>query len=413
MTSSTSFRIFMAGFYAVVFLFTCKSAAAQQEQLLYTFTGGTDGGRPLGSLTVDAAGNFYGTTTDGGQYGGGVVFRLSSSAGSWNYSVLHNFGGGYDGSVPVGKLVFDSAGNLYGTTAGGGAQGCGTVYQLSPLVGGIWNESLIYTFTCGDDGGNPQAGVVLDKTGNLYGTNFVGGDRSACAPVGGCGTVFKLRPNKTLWDFAVLHSFQDVDGGNPEAGITLDAAGNLFGTTLGFGAAGWGTVYELSPDAQGEQTRFRLIHSFALLKDGGNPGGGLVFDSDGNAYGSTGTGGGTDGSGSGTIFQLEQNPGGHWKFRTLFTFVGDYTGGVQQDLLLGSDGTLYGTGGVGFPGWGGIFELSRVSPRHWNYRVVYLFTSVNDGAFPGGVFRDLNGNFFGTTNEGGEYNQGVIFKIVP
>jgi uncharacterized repeat protein (TIGR03803 family) len=413
MTSSALFRILMHGFHGLLLFSTCNLATAQQESVLYTFSGGTDGGRPVGSLTSDAAGNLYGTTTSGGQYGGGVVFRLSSSAGAWNYSVLHDFVGGFDGSTPSGRLVFDAAGNLYGTTIGGGAQACGTVYELSPTAGGSWSETLIYAFNCGSDGGNPQAGVVLDKAGNLYGTNFSGGLPTACISVSGCGTVFKLQPSGAAWDFVVLHAFQDSEGGNPEAGVTLDATGNLFGTALGFGAAGWGTVYELSPDVQGEQTLFRLLHTFALLKDGGNPGGGIVFGSDGNAYGSTGTGGGGDGSGSGTIYQLEPNPGGHWKFRILYTFIGDFTGGVQQDLQFDSSGNLYGTGGVGLPGWGGIFELSPVSPRHWNYQLFYRFNSVTDGAYPGGVVRDAKGNFFGATNEGGAYNQGVIFEIVP
>jgi uncharacterized repeat protein (TIGR03803 family) len=172
---------------------------------------------------------------------------------------------------------------------------------------------------------------------------------------------------------------------------------------------GWGTAYLLSPDAGGEQTRFHLLHTFRLLGDGGNPAGGIVFDSRGNAYGSTLTGGAS--SGNGTIYQLRHIRGELWKFRTLYSFVGDYTGGVQSPLLHIGRGVLYGAGLVGPPGWGGIFKLSPTSSGTWTYSVVYNFPDPADGAYPAGLIVDSSGHFFGVTSEGGTYNQGVIFEI--
>lgn len=413
MIISKCLRLCIAVMSVAVPLSTCELAAAHQERVLYTFTGQNDGGRPMGTLTFDPARNLYGTTTNGGTYGGGVAFRLSASGSLWSYSVLYSFGAGSDGLAPTGKLIFDAAGNLYGTTSAGGSQGCGTVFELSPSSSGTWSEMILYQFTCGADGGNPQAGVVFDKAGNLYGTTFIGGAPGACASVGGCGTVFKLAGSRGTWDFTVLHAFQDADGGNPQSGVSIDPANNLFGTTLGFGALGWGTAYELLPDAQGQQTRFRLLHTFGLRTDGGNPAGGIVFDSVGNAYGSTMVGG-HDGAGYGTIYRLERNRDDYRNFRTLYTFLGEYSGGVQQNVLIAPNGVLYGAGGVGLPGWGGIFKLAHVlGTPNWTYSPVYTFADVNNGAFPGGLVRDINGNFFGTTNEGGAYNNGVIFEVVP
>jgi uncharacterized repeat protein (TIGR03803 family) len=261
---------------------------------LYSFQGGSAGGPPTKArLTMDSAGNLYGTALTNSL--NGIVYELSLGSQGWTKTTLHNFAGKPDGSDPGGEVIFDPAGkNLYGTTYGGGADGKGTVYELSPSSG-TWSETVLYSFT-GADGANPVAGLVFDKAGNLYGTTSFGGAAQL-------GTVFMLSPSGGGWTETVLHSFLNTgsDGTNPAAGLTLDASGNLYGTTSFGGAAQLGTVFMLSPSSGGWNET--ILHAFTGQNgpDGGNPDGRVIFGTNGNLFGTTVSGGKTN---QGTVFEM-------------------------------------------------------------------------------------------------------------
>src|SRR3974390_2025528 len=215
MISGHSLRPCILAAFATIIL--ASLAWGSTENVLYTFQGEADGGRPYGLPTFDATGNLYGTASGGGAYGHGVVFELTNNAGVWNYSVLYSFRGadslsGPDGDAPMGPVTFDRAGNIYGTTSAGGSYRCGTVYELS-LVDGLWVESVLHSFTGnGKDGCGPVSGVVLDAAGNIYGTAMWGGTTGGVCGSDGCGAVFKLKavPGKP-GKMVVLHTFK---GGN-------------------------------------------------------------------------------------------------------------------------------------------------------------------------------------------------------
>ncbi|MGO9863446.1 MAG: choice-of-anchor tandem repeat GloVer-containing protein, partial [Terriglobales bacterium] len=295
-------------------------------------------------------GNLYGTTLRGGAHGSpsgedvgdGVVFELTPQPdGSWTETVLHSFGDGTDGINPSAGLVLDHAGNLYGTTVGGGAGGsscsggCGTVFEVSPGPNGQWTETLLYNF-CSQanctDGNAPAAGLIFDSAGNLYGTTTTGGDSAY-----GDGTVFELTPGENgQWSETVLYMFQNFqDGSDPSAGLILDKSGTLYGTTIYGGDGNSGTVFELSPNP-GNPWVERVIYRFFEVQNGGQPYAGLVFDKAGNLWGTTG-GGGV--SFTGVIFEL--TPGGVEALSySVSLFGGCYP---YAGLILGADGNLYGT----------------------------------------------------------------------
>ena len=212
-----------------------------------------DGVYPYADLIFDEAGNLHGTTYQGGNLsacsgqGCGVVFKVMPNPDeSWTASVLHSFSGA-DGSNPLAGLIFDTAGNLYGTAEVGGLFGHGVVFKLRPNPDGTWSERVLHQFTGGKDGGEPFGGLIFDKAGNLYGTTYQGGSLTACSG-DGCGVVFKLTPKSNGgWKEAVLHRFVDHPGARPSAGLILDAAGNLYGTTAGDGTATFGSVFEITP----------------------------------------------------------------------------------------------------------------------------------------------------------------------
>jgi|SRR5579872_181587 len=252
-----------------------------------------DGCFPFSGLTLDPAGNLYGTTASGGTYDTGAVFELTpNSNGSWNYSVIYNFqaGGSGDGANPHGTMVFGS-GNLYGTTLNGGVNNAGTVFEMTPANGG-WTETVIYTFD-GQHGANPYSGVILDASGNLYGLTFAGG-------IAGAGVVFELTSSANVWTIQILHTFNgSTDGAAPGPGSLLfDRAGNLYGETL-YGGHAFGVVFQLVPQQGGGWTE-TVLHSFQNTVDGRNPEGGLTMDTAGNLYGSTLHGGS---GGSGIVFE--------------------------------------------------------------------------------------------------------------
>jgi uncharacterized repeat protein (TIGR03803 family) len=371
--------------------------------------------------------------------GCGAVWEISPAiGGGWTETVLHTFTGSTDGANPYAGLVRDAAGNLYGTAANGGnlsvcfGSGCGVVFELSPNSSGGWTETVLHTFSGGRDGAGPWTGLIFDAAGNLYGTAISGGNltASACAPYG-CGIVFKLSPNSSGgWTETVLHAFTGgYDGGYPFGTLTFDAAGNLYGTTegganpiCGYNVTGCGVVFKLSPPVSGSQWKENVLHAFHG-SDGNEPESGVVFDGLGNLYGMTAFGGesfGCDGAGCGVVFKLIPTVSGPWKFTGLHVFSdhqiskGFYPLG---DLLLDVAGNVYGTAsGGGTVGCGIVFKLSPTSSGGWIEAVVHSFTcgSGPDGAVPtDGLISDAAGNLYGTTSAGGPNQAGTVFKIVP
>ncbi len=416
------------------------ACAAQTENILYSFTGtASDGEYPLAGLVFDGMGNLYGTTSQGGDNGGtifqlvppanpgarwtkktiysfdgshnnlsyprsrlafhnhalygttgsgghcsssrsgcGAVFELTLTYGhGWEIHDLYNFAGGTDGSSPYAGVVFDAAGNLYGTTRNGGDAtattfGDGTIYELSPPTapGGEWTETVLYRFS--PLAGSPTTEVVMDKSGALYGTleDSGGGYKP--------GLVYQLSPPSAAgdaWTWSDIYDFQggNYDGTYPRGGVALDASGNLYGGTL-FGGGCCGAAYKVIPPSGGGTWTERLILKLGSQSNGMNPTGGLAMDSAGNLYGATAAGGDnpacTATSGCGTIYKLTKppTPGGTWNETQLYSFGGSPDGSSPVgDLLLDSSGNIYGTtnfGGIDDEvcdlngGCGIVFELT-------------------------------------------------------
>jgi uncharacterized repeat protein (TIGR03803 family) len=350
--------------------------------VLYSFPG-VDGSNPQAGVIQDSTGNLYGTTYNGAA-GAGVVFKLDTLG---NETVLYSFPGS-DGDRPFAGVIQDSTGNLYGTTYYGGAAGAGVVFKLDTLG----NETVLYNFTGGADGANPYAGVILDSSGNLYGTTQSGG-------AFGRGVVFKLDTNGNE---TVLYSFTGGNDGGYPAGVIMDRAGNLYGTTGRGGTGGAGVVFKL--DTIGNET---VLYSFTGGNDGGVPFAGVIMDRAGNLYGTTEFGGT---GGAGVVFKLDTIG----NETVLHSFTGGFGGGndgaypiasVTQD----SAGNLYGTTSFGGAGGAGVvFKLDTIG----NETVLYSFTGGNDGGVPAScVIRDAAGNLYGTTSGGGKAGAGVVFKV--
>jgi uncharacterized repeat protein (TIGR03803 family) len=369
--------------------------------VLHSFTF-SDGSHPLAALIADKSGNFYSTTIYGGPFSNGEVFKLSPPAtpgGAWTETVFHAFTGA-DGSFPYygANLIFDSNGNLYGTTQLGGASSEGVVFKLAP----DGTETVLYNF-CSQpgcsDGREPGAGLIFDNNGNLYGTTPYGGRF-------GPGVVFKLSPPAAggAWTETVLYNFTGgTDGSNPFARVVLDNNGNLYGTTSQGGAAGQGVVFKVAPG--GTET---VLHPFTG-SDGGGPYAGLIFDGNGNLYGNTSQGGV---SGAGTVFELSPpaTPGGAWTEKVLHSFtVADgarpYFG---AHLLFDANGNLYGqTDSGGATGFGAVFKLAPGGTE------TVLFSFRSGGGMPKSVdlFADGNGNLYGTTDEDGTLGYGMVYEL--
>jgi uncharacterized repeat protein (TIGR03803 family) len=297
-----------------------KIDTSNHETVLYSFTGGSDGGFPYAGLTRDPAGNLYGTTVQGGSSGAGTVFKIDTS----NYeTVLHSFTGGSDGGYPYAGLTWDASGNLYGTTVQGGSSGYGTVFKIDTSN----NETVLYSFIAGSDGAQPEADLIMDAAGNLYGTTMSGGSV-------GLGTVFKI---DTSNHETVLYSFTGgSDGAYPQAGLIRDASGNLYGTTTGGGSGGSGIVFKI--DTSYNET---VLYSFTGGSDGAQPEAGLIMDALGNLYGTTYQGGASYG---GTLFEL-QMPDDDSNYALLNgndTFNGNQTvnGSVKATNFLGDGSNL-------------------------------------------------------------------------
>jgi uncharacterized repeat protein (TIGR03803 family) len=405
---------------------------ASSEKVLDVFNG-LKGASSNSSLIFDAAGNLYGTTVGGGisncsGSGCGVAFKLSpSTGGKWSETVLHKFHG-KDGANPYANLTFDAAGNLFGTTSGGGAHGHGVVFKLTPRANGQWTETVLHSFN-GVDGSGPAAGLVWDAAGNLYGTTTVGG--SGCSG-SGCGTVFELSPGQNgNWREKVLHSFNGTDGYVPRDRLVWDTSGNLYSTTefggvfkLRCPGSGCGTVFKLSPGTNGQWTE-TVLHSFGHSTDGAVAYSGVIIDAEGNLYGTTVYGGNyrSCGSGCGVVFELTPGQSGQWAETILHIFTGEDGANPNAGLVLNANGNLlYGTtSNGGTEAEGTVFQLAPGSNGKWTERVLHSFRkSFPDGREPvGGLVSDSAGNLYGTTPVGGYLSLcngvgcGVVYQVTP
>ena len=347
-----------------------------QHQVLYSFAGGTDGANPSAGMVFDK-GSIYGTTSQGGDtscsHGCGTVFELTQTKVGWKEQVIYIFTGGSDGTDPRGSVVFDDMGNLHGTALYGGfyggkgrcSSGCGTVFELTHQAGGAWTETTMYAFTDSSDGAFPSS-VVLDPAGNAYGMAFAGGSTGSCTHLGGCGVIYKLTPDSDGgWTESVPYTFGQGGGFgiDPSGGLLLGEAGHLFGT-CSRGGDGYGMVFELH-DSQKNGWKQSNLHIFYGNPDGVNPEGGLVADSLGNLFGVTTQGGAETGCylGCGMVFELKRSQFG-WRETILHSFGGTGDGaGPEAALILDSNGNLYGTtvqGGIGCGsyGCGTVYEIT-------------------------------------------------------
>jgi len=416
-------RIVLAASLAVAFGLLCATYvfASGTEKVIFRFYKRIGYG-PVGTLIFDASGNLYGVT---GEYDTtNSVYELSPGAnGTWTGKVLHYFKFGHnDGLTPTGGLIFDAAGNLYGTTWDGGSHGQGVAFEVVHGASG-WSEHVLHNFGHRQDGAAPSGGLIFDKAGNLYGVTANGGAYSS-------GTVFQLSPGaNNTWTESVLYSFQDngVDGRGPEGSLAIDAAGNLYGTTQTGGAnGGGGIVFELSPGANGTWT-YNVLYNFCSTSkcaDGGSPEGGLIFDAAGNLYGATLVGGASQCGNDtcGVVFELTPS-GGTWTETVLHSFAGGLKDGFEPNapLIFDSAGNLYGTTMKGgqycsyYYDCGVAFELSP-SGGAWTETVLHNFSDSRkqeDGARPlGGLIFDSAGNLYGVTSE--VWNgSGAAYEITP
>jgi uncharacterized repeat protein (TIGR03803 family) len=420
-------RALLATLAIAAAMFTmAPGASAQTETVLYSFAGGADGYNPVAPVAFDASGNLYGTTSEGGAFtncstGCGVVFELTPGSGGWTKSLPYDFLGSRDGSNPFVGLVRDAAGNLYGTTGNGGVSGKGTVFELSPNVGGGWTETVLHSFSGGNDGANPYGGLLIDASGNIYGTAN-GGANQTC--VGGCGLVFKLSHTSGGWHGTALHVFTGgKDGSHPSGGLVFDAAGNLYGSaTQGSKCEvpGCGLIFELTPTTSGGWHE-TVLHAFSGGSDGAYPGSALILDAAGNVYGTTPYGGDRThcSGGCGVVFELSQNAG-VWKETVLHTFLGTDGATSAGALTFDAAGNLYGTTIQGGnlnacgDGCGVVFKLSPAAGGAWTETLLHTFTGGSDGSLPqAGVILDSAGNLYGTAQVGGAHGFGAVFEITP
>lgn len=395
--------------------------AAPKFQLVYSFVGppnggsGADGVNPVADLVRDPSGNLFGTTQYGGAFADGTVFELVNYSGSYSEMVLYSFTGtGGDGASPEGGLVMDSSGNLFGTTTIGGASGFGTVFELANSSGG-YTERVLYNFAGHGDGSLPSSGLVMDSSGDLYGTSGGGAF--------GFGAVFELADSSGTYSEKLLYSFTNAggDGANPMAGLAMDPLGNLYGTTSTGGASGWGTVFELV-NSSGSYAE-KVLYSFKNTGgDGDFPQAGLAMDSSGNLFGTTSSGG-VGNALDGIVFELVKSAGGYTEsVLHAFPSTSDDGGNPLAGLLVDSSGDLYGTTSEGGSpsgcNCGTVFELAHSSGAYTE-KVLYHFAGSDGRAPYAGLITDASGTLYGTTGGGGTGGAcdgsgcGTVFLIRP
>jgi len=371
------------------------STQAQTFTILYGFKRTGDGGSPQASMLWGPGNNLYGTTFLGGDpvCSCGTIFELVPNGA---YTVLHTFAG-TDGANPASTLIADAKGNLYGTTSqgGNGLPHDGTIFKLAPPAqqGGAWTETLLHTFKGGADGANPYAGLIQDAAGNFYGTTTRGGHASD-------GTVFEL---DATGKETVLYSFHgSPDGAYPYASLVRDQSGNLYGTTFEGGLYDYGTVFKL--DTAGKVT---VLHSFAGGRDGAFPNAGLTVDANGNFFGTTNEGG--DANSDGTIFKIDSAG----TFSVFYTFTGGTSGASPESgLVVDAAGNLYGATNEGgdHDNDGTVYKIDQAG----SLTLLHTFSAGPGGAYPyAGLALDPAGNLYGNTVGVGPFGNGEVYKVVP
>jgi uncharacterized repeat protein (TIGR03803 family) len=405
----TYFRI-RAVAATAVFVLSLATATAATTQVIFSCEE-DEGEYADTDLETDIADNIYGTTVLGGEFGGGTVFQLSPTPNGWVHTVLYSFTGGADGGEPYKGVTLDSEGNLYGTAVTGGSGscegGCGVAYKLTKS-GGSWTQTIIHAFTGGNDGSGPGARLTVDPSGNVYGMAPTGGAY-------GLGTIYKIHqePNGA-WTFKVIHAFTGgADGGSGSAGRMILRNGRLYGAATTGGTYGSGIVFEITPRGAGRWD-FRTIYSFRGQPDGSFPYGALLFNSSGNIYGTTYYGGANN---IGAVYELSPRPIGEWNENVLYSFQGGTDGNSPiSNLVFGGAGNLdlYGTTSEGGLGRGTIFKLSPVGGGQWTETVVHLFQGPPDGAFAyNGLVVGRLRSFYGATVHGGDDDDGCVYKFTP
>jgi uncharacterized repeat protein (TIGR03803 family) len=416
--------------FAIATLMTALPAAAQTESVLHSFFASDPiGAGPYAGVIKDSTGNLYGTTEGGGTNGQGTVYQLAPPAvvgGAWTENVLYNFTGLTDGGVPVSGLIFDSIGNLYGTAYRDGSSTFkgGVVFQLAPpaTTGGAWTYTVLYTFgsSGSSDGASPWGNLNFDSAGNLYGVTFAGGSgsRSFCGS-NGCGTVYELSPpaGGGAWTESVLYNFApsgSPDGYTPN-GVLFGAGGVLLGTALQGGLHGAGTFFRLTPPsvAGGAWTERNLYQFGGRAGDAQDPNA-LTLGSGGVLFG-TSEAGGT--AGAGAVFELTRSSSGAWSETVLYSFLpGDDGVTPVAAVTLGGGGHLFGTTlAGGSDSQGTVFRLKppAVSGGAWMKTILHNFTNSPDGSGPFGNLLLSGGTLYGTTLNGGTSSAGVAFSVVP
>lgn len=430
-------RLLIVAFPVLIFstLIACYQAFAASEQVLWSFGGG-DGKNPNGSLIMDASGDLYGTTELGGDGQGGTgpsvgtVFKLTPTG---EESVLWNFGPEFDGSLPLAGVVLDKNGNLFGTTSTGGqydndlSDFGGTAFKLTP----DGQQSVLWSFGNGTDGLAPLTGLIIDTSGNLFGTTGAGGVYNT--NFGGTGTAFELTPARqesVLWSFG-----NGTDGIGPSSSLIMDATGNLYGTTGNGGIYGsgfpktsnGGTLFKLKPPVSAPGAGVAstapwtesILWNFGNGADGQNPNS-LIMDANDNFFGTTAAGGA---NGAGTVFEVTSAG----QESVLWSFGSGTDGQVPNGLIMDTNGNLFGTTGFGGiynspfecnnsinSGCGTAFKLTPPSSQggSWTQTILWNFGNASDGALPTtGLIMDTNGNLLGTTSVGGALGAGTIFEL--
>jgi len=345
-----------------VFQLVPRSSGNWKEHVLYSFANGASEGVGLnGNLVFDATSDLYGTAFYGGAGFAGTVFELTPSSGVWTEKDIYTFchAGCGDGEGPGAGVIFDDAGNLYGTATQGGTDGGGVIFKLAPGNSG-WTESVLYNFcpydTCSD--GWLPLGLMRDASGNLYGMTAYGGNYFwPCTPGDGCGAVFELSPKSESWDYNVLYRFNGREGAFTNEGVIQDKQGNIYGATTGDGAFGCGTVFQLSPKAEGGWS-YNVLYNLR----GGLSAGKLAMDAAGNLYGANSgiMTGSCPGAAYGEIFKLTPSAHGHWQYSCIHKFTSQIGGNSPSSgLIFDGKGNLYGTVGAEYGhGYGVVFEVT-------------------------------------------------------
>ena len=399
----------------VAVLVLMNAAAAGTFHIVHAFNAADGAG--VHDVVFDEAGNLYGTSAAGGSGGCrcGSVFELTPSGqGRWTETILYSFtNDNGDGRVPNSGVVFDRSGNLYGETLYGGTYGQGAVYRLGPNATGGWTEDILYSFPGKTAGSDPSGGLVFDTAGNLYGV----------ADVRNGGIAFELLPNPDgTWNFQVIYQFLGGnDGANP-VGIRTGPGNVLYGATMSGGGSGCfsqgcGTVFMLAPNSSGSWTE-TVLYRFSGGSDGSQPISGVTLDSAGNIYGTTGFGGYVcpdEGAGCGVVYKLSRQTDGTWRGKVLHTF-GHGNDGMQPwgPVSLDLQGNLYGTTFFGGTfGEGTVFGLSKDSSGRWNEKPLHAFTSAADGYSPRERLEfDHSGNLY-SSSTGGATGFDLVFEITP